>query len=132
VPYKALPGVSDVSDQPFTPVGPDLAAGIPAASLQDGVPLLGHVERERVILVRRESSIFAVGVTCTHYGGPLAEGLVVDDTVRHACFDLSTSAALRDPRSTPSPVTTLSGAMSPLSSSVLGRRRQPRTRASFD
>ena len=71
-----------MSDQISTLPGPDLAAGIPATSLQDGVPLLGHVGREPVILVRRGSEIFAVGATCTHYGGPLAEGLVVDDTVR--------------------------------------------------
>jgi NADPH-dependent 2,4-dienoyl-CoA reductase/sulfur reductase-like enzyme/nitrite reductase/ring-hydroxylating ferredoxin subunit len=97
--------VNDVSDQPSSPVGPDLAAGIPATSLQQDVPLLGHVGREPVILVRRGSDVFAVGATCTHYGGPLAEGLVVDDTVRcpwhHACFDLRTGAALRAPALNP-------------------------------
>ena len=95
-----------MSDQPATPAGPDLAAGIPAASLLDGVPLLGHVGNDPVIVVRCGSAdVFAIGATCTHYGGPLAEGLVVDGTVRcpwhHACFDLQTGAALRTPALNP-------------------------------
>lgn len=81
--------------------GPDLAAGIPADSLLEGRPLQGFVEADPVILVRRGGDVFAIGATCTHYGGPLAEGLVVDDTVRcpwhHACFDLRTGQALRAP-----------------------------------
>lgn len=71
-----------MSDQPPTPVGPDLDAGIPVASLGEGVPLLGHVEREPVLLVRRGSELFAIGATCTHYGGPLADRLIVETTAR--------------------------------------------------
>ena len=80
---------------------PDLRAGIPVGSLVDGVPLLGNVDGESVILVRRNGEITAIGATCTHWGGPLVEGLVVDDTIRcplhHACFSLHTGEALRTP-----------------------------------
>jgi apoptosis-inducing factor 3 len=95
-----------MSDQEETK-GPDLATGIPASSLAEGVPLLGHVQSEPVIVVRRGAEVFAIGATCSHYGGPLADGLVVDDTVRcpwhHACFSVRTGEALAAPALSPVP-----------------------------
>ncbi len=83
------------------PAGPDLAQGIGLAELHDGGMLVGHVGDEPVLLARRGAEVFAVGTHCTHYHGPLAEGLLVDDTVRcpwhHACFDLKTGEALQAP-----------------------------------
>jgi NADPH-dependent 2,4-dienoyl-CoA reductase/sulfur reductase-like enzyme/nitrite reductase/ring-hydroxylating ferredoxin subunit len=81
--------------------GPDLTQGIPRNELSDTGMLVGHVSGEEVLLVRSGRQIFAVSAHCTHYHGPLAEGLVVDDTVRcpwhHACFDLRTGEAVRTP-----------------------------------
>ena len=81
--------------------GPDLAAGMPVAEIADGAALAGHAGGEPVLLVRRGGEWFAVGAVCTHYSGPLAEGLIVGDTVRcpwhHACFSRRTGAALRPP-----------------------------------
>jgi NADPH-dependent 2,4-dienoyl-CoA reductase/sulfur reductase-like enzyme/nitrite reductase/ring-hydroxylating ferredoxin subunit len=86
-------------------MGPDLTQGIAVDELADGGMLAGHVGEEAVLLARRGSEFFAIGATCSHYSGPLAQGIVVDDTVRcpwhHACFSLRTGEALRAPAFSP-------------------------------
>ena len=81
--------------------GPDLAQGVAIESLADGQMLAGHVGDDAVLLARRGDEFFAIGAACSHYHGPLAEGLMVEDTVRcpwhHACFSLRTGEALRAP-----------------------------------
>jgi apoptosis-inducing factor 3 len=81
--------------------GPDLAGGVALSKLADGAMLLGHAGGEQVLLVRQGAEVFAVGHQCTHYHGPLAEGVAADGTLRcpwhHACFDLRTGEALRTP-----------------------------------
>jgi hypothetical protein len=62
-----------------TKQGPDLSQGIRLDQLADGKMLVGHVGGENVLLVRRDQEIFAVGAHCTHYRGPLADGLVVGE-----------------------------------------------------
>ena len=87
-----------------TPAGPDLAQGV-ASSDFAGETLLGHVGDQEVLLVRSDAGIFAIDAHCSHYHGPLAEGLVVGDTIRcpwhHACFDLRKGEAVRAPALTP-------------------------------
>ncbi|WFU12334.1 FAD-dependent oxidoreductase (plasmid) [Rhizobium sp. CB3090] len=87
------------------PSGPDLALGIALTDLPDGGKLVGHRDGEPVLLVRRGAEIFAVGATCSHYSGPLVDGVIADDSVRcpwhHACFDLRTGEALRAPALSP-------------------------------
>jgi nitrite reductase/ring-hydroxylating ferredoxin subunit len=72
--------------------GPDLAQGLSLTELTTGTILQGHAKGEPILVVRRGDAYFAIGASCTHYGGPLTEGLVVGDTVRcpwhHACFSL--------------------------------------------
>ena len=85
--------------------GPDLTLGISAGALQPGAMLLGHALGEPVLLARVDDDYLAIGSTCTHYGGPLAEGVMDGDTVRcpwhHACFSLRTGEALRAPALSP-------------------------------
>jgi NADPH-dependent 2,4-dienoyl-CoA reductase/sulfur reductase-like enzyme/nitrite reductase/ring-hydroxylating ferredoxin subunit len=81
------------------PAGPDLTKGVAADFAGD--TLLGHIGDQDVLLVRAGAAIHAIDAHCSHYHGPLAEGLVVGETVRcpwhHACFDLHTGEATRAP-----------------------------------
>jgi apoptosis-inducing factor 3 len=92
---------------PASASGPDLTQGIGIDDLPPQGMLLGQVGDEAVLLVRRRERFFALGATCTHYGGPLAEGIADDDTVRcpwhHACFGLETGEAVRAPALSPLP-----------------------------
>src|SRR5215831_3225636 len=89
--------------------GPDLGQGVGLASVPDGGSLLGHAGGEAVLIARHGDEVFAVGATCTHYSGPLAEGVVVFEggkaEVRcpwhHACFSLRTGEAMRAPALAP-------------------------------
>jgi apoptosis-inducing factor 3 len=87
------------------PKGPDFARGVPLDDLADGGMIGGHVGEDAVLLARRGGEVFAIGATCSHYGGPLAEGLIVGDTVRcpwhHACFSLRTGEAIAAPAFNP-------------------------------
>ena len=81
--------------------GPDFEKGYDTEKMRDGEMLLGHAFGEPVLVARRGDDLFAIGATCTHYGGPLAEGLMVDCTVHcpwhHARFDLRTGEAIAAP-----------------------------------
>ena len=89
------------------PKGPDLTRGVPLGDVPDGGMVGGHVGDDAVLLARRGDELFAIGATCSHYGGPLAEGLIVGDTVRcpwhHACFSLRTGEAVAAPAFNPMP-----------------------------
>ena len=86
---------------PVELAGPDLAQGVPIAEIPEGELFAAHAFGKPLVVVRRGDAVRAIGGQCTHYGGPLAEGLLVDDTVRcpwhHACFDLRTGEATRAP-----------------------------------
>jgi nitrite reductase/ring-hydroxylating ferredoxin subunit len=85
-----------MADEKAAPAGPDLTLGVEPSEFS-GETLLGHVGDDDVLLVRSGPDIFAIDAHCSHYHGPLAEGLVVGESIRcpwhHACFDLRTGEA---------------------------------------
>jgi NADPH-dependent 2,4-dienoyl-CoA reductase/sulfur reductase-like enzyme/nitrite reductase/ring-hydroxylating ferredoxin subunit len=87
------------------PTGPDLSKGILASDLRDGAMLAGHIGEDAVLLARQNGRLFALSAHCTHYHGPLADGLLVGATVRcpwhHAHFSLETGEAIAAPALSP-------------------------------
>src|SRR5205085_480693 len=104
----ALPAFRQPRERPMDekkPAGPDFTLGVPFGAIGEGQSLLGHVGDEAVLLVRQGAEVFAIGAECTHYHGPLAEGVVSNGEVRcpwhHACFDIRTGEALHAPAFNP-------------------------------
>lgn len=96
--------MTDVVADPLA-IGPDLSQGVDASAIpQDGV-FPGHVDGQAVIIARTSDGLVAISATCSHYSGPLHEGLRVGDTIHcpwhHACFDLRTGRALKAPALSP-------------------------------
>jgi apoptosis-inducing factor 3 len=100
-----LNGATAVSSDHTEMSGPDFARGVSLSLIPDGGMLAGHAEGKPVLLAREGDDVFAVGGQCTHYGAPLALGLVVGGTVRcpwhHASFSLRTGEAIRAPALNP-------------------------------
>lgn len=84
---------------------PDFSRGVPIDSAPQHGVLAGRVGEDPVLLMRRDGGFWAVSAICSHYGGPLSEGLVSGDVVRcpwhHACFDLRSGEALAAPAISP-------------------------------
>jgi len=81
--------------------GPDFSQGIDLSEIPTEGTVSGRVGDDAVLLSRLGGELFAIGGTCTHYGGNLGDGISRGTTVRcplhHACFDLRTGAVLRAP-----------------------------------
>ena len=93
-----------MAEQQAAPAGPDLSQGV-AQAISRARPCSGHVGDQEVLLVRSGAEIFAIDAHCSHYHGPLADGIVAGDGMRcpwhHACFDLRTGEATRAPALSP-------------------------------
>jgi apoptosis-inducing factor 3 len=93
-----------MADDQQAPSGPDLTQGVASGDFKNDM-LVGHVGDQDVLLVKSGTDIFAIDAHCSHYHGPLADGLVVGDSIRcpwhHACFDLRSGEATRAPALNP-------------------------------
>ena len=96
-----------MSESTAPPTGPDFAAGIPMDDLEDGEPRFGHVGDSPVFVLRTGGGVKAFSAKCTHYGGPLKDGVVEGSTLRcpwhHACFSLNDGRVLGGPAFNPLP-----------------------------
>lgn len=119
-----------MADQAAQPAGPDLSRGVTLAEFA-GPMLLGHAGDQEVLLVRVGADIFAIDAHCSHYHGPLADGVVDGESVRcpwhHACFDLRTGEAVRAPALTALALWTVERDGDRVV--VRGKREQPKPRA---
>jgi NADPH-dependent 2,4-dienoyl-CoA reductase/sulfur reductase-like enzyme/nitrite reductase/ring-hydroxylating ferredoxin subunit len=90
--------VSEHSDEL---TGPDLSQGVEISSVGAGQVIAGHAFGEPVLLAHVEPNWFAIGAKCSHYSAPLADGILVGETIRcpwhHACFELRNGAATHAP-----------------------------------
>jgi NADPH-dependent 2,4-dienoyl-CoA reductase/sulfur reductase-like enzyme/nitrite reductase/ring-hydroxylating ferredoxin subunit len=82
-----------------------MTLGVAASAIPDEGVFAGRVGDDPVVLARVEGVVVAIGGACSHYSGPLDEGLRVGHTINcplhHACFDLRTGLALKAPALSP-------------------------------
>jgi apoptosis-inducing factor 3 len=74
---------------------------VAAAELKDGEMKQVDAGGTKILLARVNGKYHAVGATCPHYGGPLAEGALCGERVicpwHHASFDVKTGDLLEPP-----------------------------------
>jgi NADPH-dependent 2,4-dienoyl-CoA reductase/sulfur reductase-like enzyme/nitrite reductase/ring-hydroxylating ferredoxin subunit len=70
----------------------DWKKAIAENELKEGVPAVVEVEEKKVLLVSSEGRIYACGNECSHYHGPLSDGLIAGHVVtcpwHNARFDI--------------------------------------------
>lgn len=69
--------------------------------VKEGVPLSVKVGKRNIILIKRGDKIYASGAKCSHYGAPLAEGVLIDHVLtcpwHNARFDMTSGMMISPP-----------------------------------
>ena len=103
---------SGVSRTAFEPASSDFVPATDVASLQEGVLARGRIEVDgqtvTLALLKRGSEVLAISGTCSHAGGPLPEGKLVDNDCvecpwHHSRFSLRDGRVRRGPATVPQP-----------------------------
>jgi nitrite reductase/ring-hydroxylating ferredoxin subunit/uncharacterized membrane protein len=86
----------------------DFVAVLPENELAENTMKCVRAEKINVLLARKNNEIFAVANTCTHMGGPLSEGDLLDDcSVRcpwhQSIFSLKDGSVINGPATEPQP-----------------------------
>jgi nitrite reductase/ring-hydroxylating ferredoxin subunit/uncharacterized membrane protein len=101
--YAEGVGVNRNADEPKKPR--DWTDAAAASDVVEGQPYAAEVKGQSVVLVRSGGTLAAVGGTCGHWGGPLAEGALVDGCIEcpwHGSrFRLEDGSVARGPATTP-------------------------------
>ena len=102
--YEHRVGVDRTDGQVF----PDnFVAVLPESQLADDKPTRAMVQGVPILLVRRAGRLFAMADTCSHFGGPLSDGKLVDNCIEcpyHASrFDLEDGHVVNGPAVHPQP-----------------------------
>jgi nitrite reductase/ring-hydroxylating ferredoxin subunit/uncharacterized membrane protein len=84
--------------------GPEgFARAVREAELREGQPQRAVIDGVRIVLVRRQGRVHALGEVCAHLGGPLAEGALREDAL--VCPWHGSRFALQDGRVLDGPAT---------------------------
>ena len=82
----------------------EFTAVLPAADLPENAPTRAMLGATALVLVRRGELVYALKHTCSHAGGPLAEGALVGDTIvcpwHASAFRLSDGSVKHGPAAT--------------------------------
>jgi NADPH-dependent 2,4-dienoyl-CoA reductase/sulfur reductase-like enzyme/nitrite reductase/ring-hydroxylating ferredoxin subunit len=75
--------------------------GAESTLLKDGEMKRVEIDGKGILLARQDGQYYAIGADCSHYGGPLNEGVLMDHTVmcpwHHACFDIRNGRRMEPP-----------------------------------
>jgi nitrite reductase/ring-hydroxylating ferredoxin subunit/uncharacterized membrane protein len=85
----------------------DFVSVLPMQNLEENKPIRVDAKGHPVLLVRRGEEVYSVGAVCSHYGGPLEQGKLVDGRIEcpwhYSQFTLEEGKVVGGPATSPLP-----------------------------